>query len=498
MAVAARPRRGDREPARRHPGPAGRGPAGAFGRRVRPRSSMSSARTGGSARRSRHSRPATSTAVGRLFAESHASLRGQVRGELARARCDGFHRHIGAWRRRRADDRCGLWRLHRQPRPSRRGRPASDGRRGALPGDDRAPTDDLPGQRDGRGRPDRLTANRNAAATSRRHTGTLPLVLNPTNEDPNLESRRPPYRHPDASGAQGPRPDHSSKELFPPPCPPIEHLRAPGARGPSPRRWAGSRSSFSSSWRASGAIGAIAAVGVYASLAEGLPDPRTLQDIPIAEESIVYDRTGKIELARFGDAQARGRHLRRDPEGPPRCHDRGRGQDVLGERRLRSRRDRVGRRSARSAATAAAPRRSPSSSSAARLLDPALVQDPHRTAERKLKEIIQSIRLTKAFPGEQGKQTIITAYLNQNYYGNQSYGVKAAVDSYFGIDLSKITPSQAAIIAGLPKSPSNYDLVRNAIEKCSVDRRRGRRLCPRSGAGRPRRHHGRPAPEPDP
>ena len=62
----------------------------------------------------------------------------------------------------------------------------------------------------------------------------------------------------------------------------------------------------------------------------------------------------------------------------------------------------------------------------AHLLDPDLVQDPHRTAERKLKEIIQSIRLTKAFPGEAGKQRIITAYLNNNYYGNQSYGVKAA------------------------------------------------------------------------
>ena len=100
------------------------------------------------------------------------------------------------------------------------------------------------------------------------------------------------------------------------------------------------------------------------------------------------------------------------------------------------------------------------------LLDPALVQDPHRTAERKLKEIIESIRITQAFPGVEGKQQVITAYLNQNYYGNQSYGVKAAVRSYFGIDLKDITPAQAAIIAGLPKSPSNYDLVRNAEEIC--------------------------------
>ena len=46
--------------------------------------------------------------------------------------------------------------------------------------------------------------------------------------------------------------------------------------------------------------------------------------------------------------------------------------------------------------------------------------------------------------------------------------MKAAVQAYFGIDLSKIDPAQAAIIAGLPKSPSNYDLVRNAIEQCTT------------------------------
>ena len=82
--------------------------------------------------------------------------------------------------------------------------------------------------------------------------------------------------------------------------------------------------------------------------------------------------------------------------------------------------------------------------------------------------------VTQAYPGETGKQQIITAYLNQNYYGNQSYGVKAAVEGYFGKPLAEITPAEAAIIASLPKSPSNYDLVRNAIEECDHDRRRGR------------------------
>ena len=59
---------------------------------------------------------------------------------------------------------------------------------------------------------------------------------------------------------------------------------------------------------------------------------------------------------------------------------------------------------------------------------------PGSTFDRKIREIIQSIRLTEAFPGEAGKKQIITAYLNQNFYGNQSYGIKAAAKSYFGQD----------------------------------------------------------------
>src|SRR5919197_4090478 len=54
-----------------------------------------------------------------------------------------------------------------------------------------------------------------------------------------------------------------------------------------------------------------------------------------------------------------------------------------------------------------------------RLLEPDLVRDPHRTIERKLEEIIQSIRLTKQVGGgEKGKQHIIAYYPHQNSYGN--------------------------------------------------------------------------------
>jgi len=56
--------------------------------------------------------------------------------------------------------------------------------------------------------------------------------------------------------------------------------------------------------------------------------------------------------------------------------------------------------------------------------------------ERKIREIIQSVRLTQEFPGVAGKQKIITAYLNQNFYGNSSYGVAAAARSYWASRIS--------------------------------------------------------------
>ena len=77
---------------------------------------------------------------------------------------------------------------------------------------------------------------------------------------------------------------------------------------------------------------------------------------------------------------------------------------------------------------------------------------------RKAKELIQAIHVTEAFPGQAGKQQIITAYLNEIFYGHGAYGIAAAAQAYFGVtDLAKLTPAQAALLAGLPKSPTTLD-----------------------------------------
>src|SRR6187401_3537547 len=216
-------------------------------------------------------------------------------------------------------------------------------------------------------------------------------------------------------------------------------------------------------------IGLLGVVGLFSVYSEGLPDPHELETYVPIQESVVYDRTGTVELARFSSGESRV--VVTFDQIPPILIDAvtsvedktfwtNTGFDPVGV--LSAIVDTL-RGNARGASTIT------QQLVRQRLLDPDLVRDPNRTVERKIKEIIQSVRVTDAFPGVDGKQQIMAAYLNQNYYGNGSYGVMAAARSYFGIqtvaDLNKLTLSQIALLAAIPQSPSNYDLARNAEEQ---------------------------------
>jgi penicillin-binding protein 1A len=101
----------------------------------------------------------------------------------------------------------------------------------------------------------------------------------------------------------------------------------------------------------------------------------------------------------------------------------------------------------------------------ARLLPKELLVPGADKYVRKAKELIQANRLTDAFPGEAGKERIITAYLNQIFYGHSAYGIAAAADVFFGVkDLAKLTPAQAALLVGLPQSPNVHDPFKYAQE----------------------------------
>jgi penicillin-binding protein 1A len=71
---------------------------------------------------------------------------------------------------------------------------------------------------------------------------------------------------------------------------------------------------------------------------------------------------------------------------------------------------------------------------------------------RKVAEAILAMRIEQTF----GKDEILELYLNQIYYGNGAYGVEAAARTYFHKSSKKLTLGEAAMLAGLPQSPSKF------------------------------------------
>lgn len=76
---------------------------------------------------------------------------------------------------------------------------------------------------------------------------------------------------------------------------------------------------------------------------------------------------------------------------------------------------------------------------------------------RKLKELKYAITLEKKLTKDQ----ILEGYLNLVYYGDRAYGVEAAAQHYFSVPASKLSLSQAALLAGLTQNPGTTDPVNN-------------------------------------
>jgi penicillin-binding protein 1A len=77
---------------------------------------------------------------------------------------------------------------------------------------------------------------------------------------------------------------------------------------------------------------------------------------------------------------------------------------------------------------------------------------PDKSLERKLKEAVLALELERRY----AKDRILEMYLNQVYFGHGAYGVEAAARTYFGKSVSELNIREAALLAGLPRAPSNY------------------------------------------
>ena len=72
---------------------------------------------------------------------------------------------------------------------------------------------------------------------------------------------------------------------------------------------------------------------------------------------------------------------------------------------------------------------------------------------RKAKELLYAVALEERL----SKERLLERYLNQVYFGSQAYGVAAAAEEFFGVDVKHLAVEQVALLAGLIRAPAALD-----------------------------------------
>ncbi len=81
-----------------------------------------------------------------------------------------------------------------------------------------------------------------------------------------------------------------------------------------------------------------------------------------------------------------------------------------------------------------------------------LLLSPEKSLRRKIREAVLSLIIEKYLT----KEEILFLYLNRIYLGYSAYGVEAAAQNYFNKRVDQLNLAEAAMLAGLPSSPSQY------------------------------------------
>ncbi len=77
---------------------------------------------------------------------------------------------------------------------------------------------------------------------------------------------------------------------------------------------------------------------------------------------------------------------------------------------------------------------------------------PEKTLSRKIRELVLSVGVEATY----SKDRIFEMYLNEVSYGGTAYGIEEASQEFFGKNVSELSVAEAALLAGLPKSPTAY------------------------------------------
>ncbi len=193
--------------------------------------------------------------------------------------------------------------------------------------------------------------------------------------------------------------------------------------------------------------GAIAAGGLYIFLSPQLPSADILRDVRYQVPLRVYSQDGKL-LAEYGEMRRSPVKLNEVP-------------DLMIKAILAAEDDRFFQhpgfdyqgllRAAWHLATTG--QKSQGGSTITMQVARNFFLGREKTYLRKLTEILLSLKIEREFT----KEEILELYLNKIYLGQRAYGIAAAAQTYYGVDLAKLSLAQMAMIAGLPKAPSRFN-----------------------------------------
>lgn len=78
---------------------------------------------------------------------------------------------------------------------------------------------------------------------------------------------------------------------------------------------------------------------------------------------------------------------------------------------------------------------------------------PEKTFKRKIQEAVLALQVEHHY----SKTEILEFYLNRIYFGNGAYGIQTASQYYFGKNAKDLTLAESALLAGIVRSPNNYN-----------------------------------------
>ncbi|HSK47357.1 MAG TPA: PBP1A family penicillin-binding protein [Coriobacteriia bacterium] len=186
---------------------------------------------------------------------------------------------------------------------------------------------------------------------------------------------------------------------------------------------------------------------VYTSMSSNLPDPDVRQARGRDQSTVIADRNGKTLVRLYAEQNRQDVALEKIPEHLRQAviatedqrfyeHE---GVDPLGIARAVVV-DVIRQEKAQGGST----------------ITQQYVKQAFVTSEKTLKRKIQEAILARKVEQRYSKDEILELYLNTIYFGHGAYGVEAASRVYFGKSVEDVSVAQAAVLAGVIKSPGRY------------------------------------------